>query len=139
MNANTMEYNSVSCREDKWYCCIYETGFNNRVGTGVGNVSAFKRQLLYNRIGKVSVFVFFIDISIISNTKKNDTSLSYNNATCLHDRRHYYIPRHSHSVTRKHDTISLQTIMNNIFLKNFFLKLSRVVRARQWMMRGGVK
>ena len=53
-----------------WNVYFYETGFNNRVGTGVGNVSAFKRQLLYNRIGKVSVFVFFIDISIISNTKK---------------------------------------------------------------------
>ena len=97
-----------------WSVYFYETGFNNRVGTGVGNVSAFKRQLLYNRIGKVSVFVFFIDISIISNTKKNDTSPSYNNTTCLHDRRHYYIPWHSHSFTRKHETIPLQT-MNNIF------------------------
>ena len=37
------------------------------LGTGVGNVSAFKRQFLYNRIGKVSGF-FLIDISIISNT-----------------------------------------------------------------------
>jgi hypothetical protein len=28
----------------------------NRVGTGGGNVSAFKRQFLCNRIGKVSGF-----------------------------------------------------------------------------------
>ena len=52
-----------------WSVYFYETGFNNRVGTGVRNVSAFKRQFLYNRMGKVSDF-FFIDISIISNTKK---------------------------------------------------------------------
>jgi hypothetical protein len=24
MNANAMEYNSVSCRENKWYCCMKE-------------------------------------------------------------------------------------------------------------------
>jgi hypothetical protein len=102
-----------------WSVYFYETGFNNRVGTGVGNVSAFKIQVLYNRIGKVSGF-FLIDISIISNTK-NDTSPSYNNTNCFHDRRHYYIPWHSHSFTRKHETIPLQTIMNNIFLKNLVL------------------
>ena len=24
MNANAVEYNSVSCRENKWYCCMEE-------------------------------------------------------------------------------------------------------------------
>ena len=102
-----------------WSVYFYETGFNNRVGTGIGNVSALKRQFLYNRIGKVSVFCGFVFHRYFNyqycNTKKNDTSPSYNNTTCLHDRRHYYIPWHSHSFTRKHETIPLQTIMNNIF------------------------
>ena len=52
-----------------WSVYLCETGFKNRVGTGVGNVSAFKRQFLYNRIVKVSG-CFLKDISMISNTKK---------------------------------------------------------------------
>ena len=108
MNANAMEYNSVSCRENKWYCCMKE---------------------MYH-----SIVLLIIEISI---KKKPDTFpiLLYKNCLLKADTFPTPVPN---SVV-KTCLVKVDTSKQQHINEDFFLKLSRVDRARQWMMRGGVK
>ena len=111
MNVNAMEYNSVSCGEDKWYCCMKE---------------------MYHFF-----VLLIIEISIKKNPKKTrDLPHSVVQKLSLKSR---HIPYASPYSVVKTCLVKVDTSKQQHINEDFFLKLSRVARARQWMMRGGVK